>query len=500
MIEPVAPVPTEAHVELRIGEYVPLYPNPQTAVYGVYDVPHKYYVLWATASDLPVEGEIFIDKGSAMVKFQALTKPAVIENPSNKGKGKGKGKDILPPVASAAMLTNEEFRQMEVSGEYKNRLDDFKKWWMRRKDQGLKEQFCSKADDYYSYGRAQLRNVADLYALTLKERLVNPWRDTFVHAQGWMLNFWEAEVGAQLMEELQHDSSSPICMIDMRTIFAVTILRDTASEEGAKCPWEVHLNFQTGYLPFRVKDELTARAWKGRIMKAIVEAVKVNQYRDKLGELRAGMEEVDVMAVQKDPRRMERCKKLWMDAIRSVSMGVQPNKKIYFELYRLYSETGDGNGDDLTMGEIELMAKEFIDMKLDTVKAVTVQQEKLLYSTHRPITAAHESTLRTTVETGRNLLNLYEKLRDPSVFLDRVVSFHSRTDISREGTVDINEFMLACPVFLMPTKQLKAESRFFACAARSHPEVHDAVEKQEAQIRLSGKSREHHEAEPCVQQ
>jgi len=161
------------------------------------------------------------------------------------------------------------------------------------------------------------------------------------------------------------------------------------------------------------------------------------------------------------------------------------------------SPDGEADG-NLTMAEIEVMARELIDMKALEVRQVVVQQEKTLFSSFKPVSAFHEVKLRWTVDQGRQLLEHYDAQRDPKEFFDRVVNFHHRTDISREGKVDLTEFLNAAPIFLTPLLELRREGLFFGAAMESSPQAHKAREDDNNRLRSEGKTRAQEDAE-CTQ-
>merc|ERR1719313_3025401 len=151
------------------------------------------------------------------------------------------------------------------------------------------------------------------------------------------------------------------------------------------------------------------------------------------------------------------------------------------------------------MAEVEVMVREFLEMKLEEVKHIVIKQEKVLYSNHKPVAAMHEMKLRWTVDQGRELMRHYEMLLSPKEFFDRVVNFHHKTDISREGRVDVTEFMNAAPIFLMPIPELRREGLFFRAAMQSEPRMHEEHAKHAHKLRMEGKTHEQAEAE-CNQQ
>jgi len=352
----------------------------------------------------------------------------------------------------------------------------------------VQEEFCSKLEDFGCFGRANLRGVCDTATMSFAERMVTPWQWTFIHADGWNINFWPENF--HMFKDTGKDDGSvcPIASLDIRQILAANYQREASSSEGALAPFEVHVNFQTGYFPFRVVDELEAQEWCVRIMKGVVETVKVQQVREKYMQHHNKMDELEVEAhrIERDPVRCQKLADLWHQAVESVERGARPTRQIFFELYALYDcldlppeygesfaeeeeRRGDGN---LTMYEIEVLCREFLDMKYHEVQAIVVRQEKDLFHPHRPVGASREHSLRWTIDQGRELMEHYQNQRNPKDFFDRVVNFHHRCDISREGRVDPQEFLNAAPVFLMPNMELRKEGLFFASAEESSPDAH----------------------------
>merc|ERR1719424_1022314 len=317
----------------------------------------------------------------------------------------------------------------------------------------VQARWCSKVPEFGTWGRANLKNICDAPS-SLAERMVSSWQWVYVHADGWDINFWPEDFALAKATDNQNGGEMvPICSIDIRQIFAVNVMFEATSAEGARAPWEIKLNFANGYFPFRVRSQNDANSWNARIMRGVVENVKVAQMRNKYAEqlyMHEGAD-FDDHRIPKCPGRVAKLKKLWHDAIESVEKGVSPPKQIYYEMYQIYDAlenpmSVDGAGDgNLTMAEIEVMARELIDMKALEVRMVVVQQEKTLFSSFKPVSAFHEVKLRWTVEQGRQLLEHYDAQRDPKEFFDRVVNFHHRTDISREGKVDLTEFLNAAP-------------------------------------------------------
>jgi len=392
----------------------------------------------------------------------------------------------------------------------------------------VEERWCYKHDGFGTFGRANLRNGCDVHTMTFKERLVSPWDWCFIHLDGWQINFWPENFWlCRDTDKSGGESVRPIASIDVRQISVVNVLEQSDSAEGHVCPYEIHVNFQNGYFPFRVRTLDEAKEWKGRIMKGVVENVRIGQLRDKYLQNLHIHDEVEANRIERDPVRLERLGDLWHQAVEAVEKGVRPPKQVFFDMYRLYDSLdvgGMGHGPEhqafapaggpmdpklkealgggdhnLTMAEIEVMAREFIEMKIEEVRAVVVKQEKMLFSNHRPPSALHEVKLRWTIDQGRALLAHYEQQVNPRDFFDRVVNFHHRTDISREGRVDVAEFMNAAPVFLMPIKELRQEGLFFRAAMQSDMGKHREMEQLQAHLRKEGKSHEEHERE-CNQQ
>lgn len=398
------------------------------------------------------------------------------------------------------------------------------------------QRWCSKAQPFGTWGRADLTNMCDLSAMDWKTRFKNRWHWVFIHADGWNLNFWHEDfwLCRDSDSTLTDSHNRPIASLDIRHIFAVNVANDTASEEGYLCPWTVHLNFRTGYFVYRVKTQDEARAWNVRIMQGVVEAVKIGQMRSQYMHDLHLHDEVEPYRIEKNPDRMERLKEIWEKAVESVDRGVRPPRQLFFDLYHLYdaldvkryqvqlphvlpgqsispeqrselihlhgTQADDGEPDgNLSMAEIEIMAKEFIEMKHEFVRRVVYAQEKTLYSPHKPPSAIHEVKLRWTIDQGRKLMREYERTLAPKDFFDRVVNFHHRTDISREGKVDVNEFMNAAPVFLLPVKELRAEGLFLSAAEESEPHAHREMEEKWVQAKLEGRRPQEVEAD-CNQQ
>jgi len=386
------------------------------------------------------------------------------------------------------------------------------------REAAMEERFCSKLPSYGTMARANLMNSCDLYTMSWRQRMENPWQWVYAHASGWEINFWPWDF---FLNKSSDDSAGngcrPIASLDIRQICVAQISEDKASAEGAKCPWEVHINFANGYFPFRVKTSEEAQMWKGRIMQGVVENVKISQRREKYMSKLHLHDEVEGSHIEKDPVRIERVAGLWHEAVEAVERGTRPSKEIFFTLYRIYDSIGvgqqdrpqggygrtsqeDDSGDsNLTMAEVEVMARELLEIKMEEVKQITVQQEKVLYSNHRPVNSVHEVKLRWTIDQGRALMKYYEQMLSPKDFFDRVVNFHQRTDISREGKVDINEFMLAAPVFLMPVKDLRKEGMFFRSAMMSDPKAHAEAMEEHARHQSEGRTREEADAD-CNQQ
>lgn len=382
------------------------------------------------------------------------------------------------------------------------------------REEKVQEQFCSKLEDMGCWGRANLRGFCDTATMNWKERMINPWKWTFIHADGWNLNFWPEDFHKFKDTGKEDASVCPVASIDIRQILAANYQREASSSEGAQAPFEVRVNFQNGFFPFRVVQEFEAQAWCVRIMKGVVETVKVQQLREKYMHNINKMDELEVEAhrIDRDPVRIGNLRSLWHQAIDSVERGARPTRQTFFELYALYDALdvpeeypnqqpeqemrGDGN---LTMAEIECMCRELLEMKYNEVQAIVVRQEKELYHQHRPVAHFHETKLRWTIDQGRDLMEEYSRQRNPKDFFDRVVNFHHRCDISREGVVDIQEFCNSAPIFLMPNMELRKEGLFFAAAENSDSQAHRAREHDDARLRKEGKTREQEAAE-CNQQ
>lgn len=396
----------------------------------------------------------------------------------------------------------------------------------------IEQRWCSTTDGYGSRGRANLRNFVDAAIMNWKERMMSPWNWYYIHADGWHINFWEDNFW--LCKQSDTDCLRPIASIDIRQVFSVGITNDSSSAEGITCPWEIHLHFQTGYYPFRVKTADEAQAWRARIMMGVVESVKIGQARVSYMHKLHLHDEVEPHRIEKDPARLDRIRSLWHKCVEAVENGVRPSRQVFFDLYRAYDaldthnhkvetpqhhpglpaprcpitgaplieheipEAGQGDG-NLTYMEIEVMARELLEVKIEEVKQIVVQQEKVLFSSHRPVGAYHEVKLRWTIDQGRALLDHYEQMLNPQTFFDRVVNFHHRTDISREGRVDVTEFMNAAPVFLFPVMELNQEGSFFRAAMQSDLGEHKATEEEHANLHAEGKTRAQKDAE-CNQQ
>jgi len=385
------------------------------------------------------------------------------------------------------------------------------------REEKIQEMFCSKLEDFSSWGRANLRGICDKATLTWKQKLANPWQWTFIHADGWNLNFWPEDFHKAKDTDSKDDGSvRPIASIDIRQILAANYEREASSAEGTKAPFEVHMNFQNGYFPFRVVDERDAQAWCVRVMKGVVETVKVQQLREKYVHQLHKMHEIEVEGhrIERDPVRSAKVRRIWQESVDCVERGSRPSMQTFIQMYNLYDsldskenehgeplEDGEATGGDgnLTMHEIEVMCREFLDMKYYEVQAIVVRQEKELFHRSRPVSHSHEHKLRWTIEQGRELMEHYDRQRDPKDFFDRVVNFHHRTDISREGRVDVAEFCNAAPIFLMPMIELRKEGLFFSAAEHSDSQVHRAREHEDAKLRAHGKTREQQAAE-CNQQ
>jgi len=355
------------------------------------------------------------------------------------------------------------------------------------------EMFCSKLGDFGTWGRANLRGICDTATMSWKERMINAWCWTYIHVDGWNLNFWPPEFMDAKDTGKDDRSVNPTASVDIRQIITANYEREASSSEGATAPFVVRLNFQTGYFPFRVLMESEAQAWCVRIMKGVVETVKVQQLREKCSGHMNKMDELDVdeHRIEKDPVRMARLRELWQKAVEAVERGSKPSKQMFAELYGLYdvievaqeyeqnvgrsgqyelqAPRGDGN---LTMYEIEVLCREFLEMKNNEVRRIVVQQEKELYHQFRSVTHSQETKLRWTIDQGRDLMEQYRRQLNPQDFFDRVVNFHHKTDYSHDGRVDLQEFCNAVPIFLMPNLELRKEGLFFAAAQNSDSQAH----------------------------
>lgn len=372
----------------------------------------------------------------------------------------------------------------------------------------VQEQWCSKdsvdmsplVGNIGTWGRANLKHICDASMMNWKDRMITASVWSYIHADGWNINFWPKDFATtQATDSFPGKQMVPIASIDIRQIFAVNISKDASTAEGAQCPWEVHINFKTGYFPFSVRTQQEAEAWNARIMRGVVENVKLNSMRQNYAEyLITSQGEPNL--TEKDPARIASLKKIWHQSLESVGQGVQPSKQVFFNLYNLYDAIeGEQSQGDLTMAEIEIMAKELLELKAEEVRAELVRQEKVLFSSHRPVTSGTEMQLRRTIDQGRALLAHYDRQRDPKEFFDRVVNFHHKTDISREGKVDITEFLNSAPIFLLPIVELRHEALFFKASRQACPQITRRQEQDVARLRLSGKTREEEEAE-CKQQ
>jgi len=346
----------------------------------------------------------------------------------------------------------------------------------------VQEQWCSKENADMSpmpenkgtWGRANLKHICDYAMMNWKERLTTAAVWSYIHVDGWNINFWPADFATvQAADNSSGQGLNPIACIDIRQIFAVTLSRDASTIEGSMCPWEVHIIFQTGFFGFRVRTQQEADAWETRVMQGVVENVRMSNARAKFAQRLASLDDGEQNhQVKEDPARTAALAKIWHRAIQSVERGIKPSKQDFFDLYNLYDNIGGGGGDDetignLTMSEIETMAKELLELKVAEVKAEVVKQEKVLFSDHRPVSSSREVHLRHTIQQGRTLLAHYDRLQDPKTFFDRVVAFHHSTDISREGRVDLAEFMNSAPIFMLPNTELRHEGVFFRAAMRS---------------------------------
>jgi len=396
--------------------------------------------------------------------------------------------------------------------------------------------WCSTLEPFGTWGRASLANVCDVARMNWKERLsFKQWQWCFIHADGWQLNFWDENFWLHKDSDNGEESRvNPIASLDIRIMFSVNVKNEPNSEEGYRCPWEVQLNFKTGFFTFRVKSEEEAQAWNVRIMQGVVQSVKISQMHQQYMHNLHLHDEAEPFRIEKDPERARQLRQIWHAAISAIEKGIRPPKKIFMQLYQLYdaldvnnyqiqlphhawgapthadhhvhmnlladqfaaNDEGDGN---LTMAEIEVMAKELLDMKYQQIKSIVIAQEQVLYSTHRPPSAYHEVKLKWTIQQGRELMERYERMMEPSDFFDRVVNFHHRTDFSRDGKVDVREFINSAPVFLMPFTELKKEGLFFRSAEESEPKKHIEHEEETAKLRKEGKTRQQAEAE-CNQQ
>jgi len=350
------------------------------------------------------------------------------------------------------------------------------------------KEWRSKCQPFWSYGRAQIRNIVDVATGTFAEKMVDPWQWCFIHADGWLINFWSCD---QTTLNPDFDTArrtrteqgvQPAASVDMRQVFAVHCLNDAQSAEGALCPWEIHLNFQRGFLPMRVESEAVAKAWNKRVMQAVVENTKIQQMREHDAEVMAGIEEFGEHNT-KDLARMRRLKGLWMDAIACVERGSKVKREIFYRMHELYDTSGGRYGERgdnmLSLNEVYVMASELMEVRTETIKLAVLQEERLLHDVHRPISSGCEEILRKVVSDGQELLKAYKHMSNPKHFMDRVVSFHARTDISREGKVDISEFISAAPLFLLPEAQLRAEGRFLRFLEHSRNVQKNDVEEDD---------------------
>jgi len=398
----------------------------------------------------------------------------------------------------------------------------------------VEQRWCSTTEGFGTWGRANITNMCDVAVMNWKERMTNPWQWLFVHADGWLLNFWADDFYLAQGTDTQGSAAiRPLASIDIRQIILVNINKDASSAEGYQAPWRVCINFQNGFFPFRVRTQDEAQAWNARIMKGVVENVRIGSAKQTYMHNLHLHDEVEPHRIEKDPARLDSLRKLWHQAIEAVDRGTKAPRQLFFDLYRVYDaldnshfevqlpqhhpwdiqakapgvdhlkhdevpEPGQGDG-NLTMAEIEVMARELIEMKIEEVRQIVVSQEKVLYSSHRPVQAFHEVKLKWTIAEGKELLEHYKAQMNPADFFDRVVNFHHRTDISREGRVDVIEFMNAAPIFLLPMMELKKEGLFFHSAMESDLGSHKEEEETNDRLRKEGKTRDQEDAE-CNQQ
>mmetsp|Transcript_13497 Transcript_13497/g.22212 ORF Transcript_13497/g.22212 Transcript_13497/m.22212 type:complete len:640 (+) Transcript_13497:169-2088(+) len=325
----------------------------------------------------------------------------------------------------------------------------------------------SEVRPYCGWGQASLRHAADLTFTDRIYRAVIDLKWYFIESNGALLNFWDRDFADELYTHGDHGGLHPVQYLDMRN--AQTVHTEVDHTVGVQCHHKVVTCFTDGKFTFKVRSREESEAWKGRIFRVIAETAKLVAVVQELGHevvaerARMGMRGVTMQKFMKKlhstPAERETLKGLIDECIREYSRGITPRREIFQKMFHLYAR-----GADMDLHKIELLFKDMLEIRRDALRRAIHEQEKILFSTHRSVFAGDKSTIRKAIENAQDLVAYFNGVLQPERFMDEVVAFRSTCDVTKDGIVNIKEFIKAGPPFMLPNGQLSIE------AAILHPQ------------------------------
>jgi Ca2+-binding EF-hand superfamily protein len=281
----------------------------------------------------------------------------------------------------------------------------------------------------------------------------------------------------------------PTGWIDLRMVQAV----ETEMLRGrwnVDCPYEVKVLMRTGHMSFFVRKAEEAARWREVIQAGfaehqIAEEAKRAQMLEAAKDIQTRTVDISqvvagaggatyergqngLINLSVDPRRERVLRGLWVGAVRaSVGQGDDLHDT-FRQMFELYDFDGNGN---LRMDELEVMVRELLAVRHAEYKKALREQDEVVLSHGRTMLngAEEERTWMKTVGdlSARLKRSVYGYMMQEEGFQKRVAVIRSHLDISHDGIVTCEEFVLRGLQVILPLKELRLEASFYGHCARA---------------------------------
>lgn len=340
------------------------------------------------------------------------------------------------------------------------------------------------------WGRAAIKNMADWLDKSFADKYIEGMGDTewhYIQLDGWIIHFWNPEYWQPSAPDDRE--MLPAGWIDLRMVQAVET-EMLHSHWNMDCPYEIKVLMRTGYMSFFVRKPEEAARWREVIesgfaehqireeakrVQALESSKDIQSRTVDIGQVVAGAGgatyergQNGLLHLSVDPSRERDLRNLWVWCVRaSVGQGDDLHDA-FKQIFDLYDFDGNGN---LRMDELEIMVRELLAVRHAEYKKALKEQDEVVLSQGRTMLngAEEERTWMKTVGhlSARLKQTVYGYMMQEEGFQKRVAVIRSHLDISHDGVVTREEFVLRGPLVILSLKELQLEASFYGHCSKA---------------------------------